>query len=140
MKFGHSFARFGCDTAINVMQLSALEMCAGAGGQSLGIERAGFSHRALVELDGHACKTLIHNRPSWNVIREDLNTFDARPYRGVDLVCGGLPCPPFSKAGKQLGKEDERNLFPAAIRIIRETMPRAVMIENVRGILDGFAI
>jgi DNA (cytosine-5)-methyltransferase 1 len=130
-------AQFGCDTAINVMQLSALEMCAGAGGQSLGIERAGFSHRALVELDGHACKTLIHNRPNWNVIREDLNTFDARPYRGVDLVCGGLPCPPFSKAGKQLGKEDERNLFPAAIRIIRETMPRAVMIENVRGILDA---
>ncbi len=119
------------------MMLSALEMCAGAGGQSLGIEAAGFSHRALVELDSNACKTLIHNRPTWNVIRADLNEFDATPYRGVDLVCGGLPCPPFSKAGKQLGKEDERNLFPAAIRIIRETLPRAVMIENVRGILDA---
>jgi DNA (cytosine-5)-methyltransferase 1 len=119
------------------MNLSVLEMCAGAGGQSLGIEEAGFSHRALVELDGNACKTLIHNRPSWNVIRADLNEFDATPYRGVDLVCGGLPCPPFSKAGKQLGKEDERNLFPAAIRIIRETLPHAVMIENVRGILDA---
>jgi len=122
------------------MKLSALEMCAGAGGQSLGVEWAGFSHAALVELDGHACKTLMHNRPAWNVIREDLNTFDARPYRGVDLVCGGLPCPPFSKAGKQLGKDDERNLFPAAIRIIRETNPRAVMIENVRGILDAVFI
>ncbi len=112
-------------------------MCAGAGGQSLGVERAGFSHRVLVELDGHACKTLIHNRPHWNVQRADLNVFDAAPFRGVDLVCGGLPCPPFSKAGKQLGKDDERNLFPAALRIIRETMPRAVMIENVRGILDA---
>ncbi len=119
------------------MRLSALEMCAGAGGQSLGIEGAGFAHRALVELDGNACKTLMHNRPKWNVIRADLNQFDATPYRGVDLVCGGLPCPPFSKAGKQLGKDDERNLFPAAIRIVRETMPRAVMIENVRGILDA---
>ncbi len=119
------------------MNFSALEMCAGAGGQSLGVERAGFSHRALIELDANACKTLIHNRPGWNVIRADLNSFDARPYSGVDLVCGGLPCPPFSKAGKQLGKDDERNLFPAAIRIIRETMPRAVMIENVRGILDA---
>jgi DNA (cytosine-5)-methyltransferase 1 len=119
------------------MRLSVLELCAGAGGQSLGIEAAGFSHRALVELDQHACKTLLHNRSKWNVIREDLNTFDATPYKGVDLVCGGLPCPPFSKAGKQLGKDDERNLFPAAIRIIKETMPRAVMIENVRGILDA---
>jgi len=112
-------------------------MCAGAGGQSIGVEAAGFSHTALVELDGNACKTLIHNRPHWNVLRADLNHFDATPYKGVDLVCGGLPCPPFSKAGKQLGKDDERNLFPAAIRIIRETMPRAVMIENVRGILDA---
>ena len=119
------------------MTLSALEMCAGAGGQSIGIEAAGFSHRALVELDQHACKTLHHNRPEWNVIRADLNSFDATAYHGVDLVCGGLPCPPFSKAGKQLGKDDERNLFPAAIRIIRETAPRAVMIENVRGILDA---
>ena len=119
------------------MKLTALEMCAGAGGQSLGIEAAGFSHRALVELDAHACKTLMHNRPRWNVIRGDLNEFDATPYKGVDLVCGGLPCPPFSKAGKQLGKNDERNLFPAAIRIVGQTMPRAVMIENVRGILDA---
>lgn len=119
------------------MKLTALELCAGAGGQSLGIEAAGFHHVALVELNAHACKTLRHNRPKWNVIQEDLNTFDATQFAGVDLVCGGLPCPPFSKAGKQLGADDERNLFPAAVRIIRETMPKAVMIENVRGILDA---
>jgi DNA (cytosine-5)-methyltransferase 1 len=119
------------------MKLTALELCAGAGGQALGIEAAGFEHVALVELNPHACKTLRHNRPEWNVLQEDLNTFDASPYKGVDLVCGGLPCPPFSKAGKQLGADDERNLFPAAVRIIRETMPKAVMIENVRGILDA---
>jgi DNA (cytosine-5)-methyltransferase 1 len=118
------------------MKLTALELCAGAGGQSLGIEAAGFEHMALVELNPHACKTLRHNRPGWNVIQEDLNFFDASQYAGVDLVCGGLPCPPFSKAGKQLGADDERNLFPATVRIIRQTMPKAVMIENVRGILD----
>ncbi len=119
------------------MKLTALELCAGAGGQALGVEAAGFEHVALVELNPHACKTLRHNRPHWNVLQEDLNTFDAKPFLGVDLVCGGLPCPPFSKAGKQLGADDERNLFPAAVRIIRQTMPKFVMIENVRGILDA---
>ena len=119
------------------MKLTALELCAGAGGQALGIEAAGFKHLALVELNSHACKTLRHNRPKWNVLQEDLNTFDASPYAGVDLVCGGLPCPPFSKAGKQRGADGERNLFPAAVRVIHQTMPKAVMIENVRGILDA---
>jgi DNA (cytosine-5)-methyltransferase 1 len=118
--------------------ISVLELCAGAGGQALGFEQAGFTHVGLVELDSHACKTLRFNRPEWNVIEENLNTFDAKPFRGrVDVVAAGLPCPPFSKAGKQLGKLDERNLFPAALRIIEEVQPRAVIIENVRGILDA---
>jgi len=118
--------------------ITVLELCAGAGGQALGFEQAGFDHVGLVELDAHACKTLRFNRPEWNVIEEDLNLFDGKPYRGrVDVVAAGLPCPPFSKAGKQLGKLDERNLFPAALRIIAEVQPRAVIIENVRGILDA---
>lgn len=115
-----------------------LELCAGAGGQALGFEQAGFTHVGLVELDSHACKTLRFNRPEWNVLEENLNNFDASLFRGrVDVVAAGLPCPPFSKAGKQLGKLDERNLFPAALRIIHEVQPRAVIIENVRGILDA---
>jgi DNA (cytosine-5)-methyltransferase 1 len=118
-------------------RLSVLELCAGAGGQALGFEMAGFEHAALVELDSHACKTLRYNRAKWDVRNEDLNTFDARPFRGVDVIAAGLPCPPFSKAGKQLGSADERNLFPAALRIIDEVQPRAVVIENVRGILDA---
>jgi len=117
--------------------MRVLEMCAGAGGQALGFEQAGFEHSALVEIDEWACKTLHINRPNWNVIRGDLNEFDAKPYSQVDVVAGGLPCPPFSKAGKQLGSADERNLFPAALRIIRQIRPRAVVIENVRGILDA---
>jgi DNA (cytosine-5)-methyltransferase 1 len=117
--------------------MRVLEMCAGAGGQALGFEQAGFEHSALVEIDEMACKTLRFNRPHWDVIRGDLNEFDARPYSNVDVVAGGLPCPPFSKAGKQLGSQDERNLFPAALRIIQQVRPRAVVIENVRGILDA---
>jgi DNA (cytosine-5)-methyltransferase 1 len=66
-----------------------------------------------------------------------LTEFDGSSFKGVDLITGGLPCPPFSVAGKQLGKKDERNLFPVAIRLVDEIRPRAVMIENVRGILDA---
>lgn len=118
-------------------RLTTLELCAGGGGQALGLERAGIDHVGLVEIDPHACRTLRQNRPDWDVIQADLRNFDARPYRGVDIVSGGLPCPPFSVAGKQLGKNDERNLFPTAIRIIEQAEPKAVMIENVRGFLDA---
>lgn len=120
--------------------MNSLEMCAGAGGQALGLERAGFEHEALVEWEAPACSTLRLNRPDWNVIEGDLAQFDARPYKAVDLVAGGVPCPPFSKAGKQLGAEDERDLFPQAVRIVDETRPQAVMLENVRGLLDAVFI
>jgi DNA (cytosine-5)-methyltransferase 1 len=118
-------------------RLSSIELCAGAGGQALGLERAGFGHEALVEIDKDACATLRLNRPQWNVFEGDMRTFDPRPFKGVDLVAGGLPCPPFSVAGKQLGEQDERNLFPAALDIIDEIRPGAVLIENVRGFLDA---
>jgi DNA (cytosine-5)-methyltransferase 1 len=118
-------------------KLTVLELCAGAGGQALGLEQAGFDHTALIEIDADACRTLRHNRPDWNVINGDVTAFDAKRYRGVDLVAGGLPCPPFSVAGKQRGEADERNLFPSAFRIIQEVQPKAVMIENVRGLLDA---
>lgn len=117
--------------------LTALEVCAGAGGQALGFEMAGISHVGLVELDSYACATLRLNRPRWNVIEEDLRGFDGRAYRGVDILAGGIPCPPFSVAGKQLGKDDERNLFPAMIRLAEEIRPRLIIIENVRGFLEA---
>jgi len=122
----------------NVVQTS-LELCAGAGGQALGLEQAGFEHTALVEIDKHCCSTLRHNRPAWNVLEEDLRIFKERAgsYTGVDLVAGGLPCPPFSVAGKQLGEQDERNLFDDALDVIDAIRPSAVMIENVRGFLDA---
>lgn len=117
--------------------LTSMEICAGAGGQALGLEQAGFGHSVLVEIDRAACRTLQENRPQWSVVEGDLRGFDGRPYKGLDLVAGGVPCPPFSVASKQLGKDDERNLFPEAIRLVDETRPQAVMLENVRGLLDA---
>ena len=100
--------------------LTSIEICAGAGGQALGLEMAGFSHIALVEYEKKYCETLRKNRPKWNVICEDVRKFSGYPYYGkVDLLAGGVPCPPFSKAGKQLGSEDERDLFPEAIRLVK---------------------
>src|SRR5262249_30280278 len=120
-----------------LMKLTAVEICAGAGGQALGFERAGLNHVALVENDRHACATLLRNRPYWNALEDDVTQWHASRYRGlVDLFAGGVPCPPFSKAGKQLGAGDDRDLFPHAMRLIRECQPQAVMLENVRGLLD----
>jgi DNA (cytosine-5)-methyltransferase 1 len=118
-----------------VHELTCLEICAGAGGQSLGLENAGFSHAAAVEIDPDACETLRLNRQHvWKVIEGDVHQFDGRPYHGVDLLAGGVPCPPFSVAGKQLGADDERDLFPEALRLVRECEPAAVMLENVPGL------
>lgn len=114
---------------------TVFEICAGAGGQAIGLEAAGFDCIAAVELDRHACETLRLNRPDWNVIEGDVRDVDGKPYRGqVDLLAGGVPCPPFSVAGKQLGGDDERDLFPEALRLAAEMQPRAIMLENVPGL------
>ena len=114
--------------------LTAVEICAGGGGQALGLEAAGFEHVAVIDIESAACATLRQNRPLWNVIEGDLHTFEGSPYKGVDLLAGGVPCPPFSVAGKQLGKDDDRDLFPEALRLVEEICPNAVMLENVRGL------
>lgn len=117
---------------------TSIEVCAGAGGQALGLERAGFKHLALVEVDGHASNTLTANRPKWNVIREDLRDWaPSDELIGATLLTGGVPCPPFSRAGKQLGRSDERDLFPQMITLAESLNPEAIMIENVRGLLGA---
>jgi DNA (cytosine-5)-methyltransferase 1 len=125
---------------MTLRKLTSLEICAGAGGQALGLADAGFRHLALVEIDKDACATLRANRRSWNVRCADLREFarEASPadYPGLDLLAGGVPCPPFSIAGHRRGHEDERDLFPDAMLLVRTLNPRAVMIENVRGILQ----
>ena len=116
--------------------LTTFELCAGAGGQALGLEQAGFGHAALVENDPAACATLRLNRPHWNTIEHDLFLpLDVAEFKGVDLVAGGLPCPPFSIAGKQLGENDERNLFNVGLNYVDALRPKAVMFENVKGLM-----
>lgn len=122
--------------------LTALEICAGAGGQALGLEQAGFSHAAVVEVDADACATLRLNRDNdatpeehrWPVIEKDVRELDGAQFVGVDLLAGGVPCPPFSIAGKQLGQDDERDLFPTALNLVHQIKPKAVLLENVRGL------
>src|ERR1700690_2591158 len=111
--------------AMHVKKPRVLELCAGGGGQALGLEIAGFDCAAAVEIEARFCETLTLNRPQWRVIQADLKTFDASQFKGVDLVAGGVPCPPFSIAGKQRGEDDDRDLFPAALRIVQQVKPRA---------------
>lgn len=103
------------------------------GGQAIGLEAAGFQVAAAVEIDPHACETLRVNRPAWRVIEADIREIDGADFRGIDLFAGGVPCPPFSIAGKQLGNCDERDLFPEALRIIEQSRPPAILLENVPG-------
>jgi DNA (cytosine-5)-methyltransferase 1 len=126
-----------------VGELRSVEICAGAGGQALGLEQAGFVHDAVIEIDQAACETLRRNRGAqWKVVEDDVANADGRAFSQIDLMAGGVPCPPFSIAGKQLGAGDERDLFPAALRLIEEAGPRAVLLENVRGLgasrFDGY--
>ncbi|GGV85103.1 cytosine-specific methyltransferase [Streptomyces gelaticus] len=120
--------------------LTSVEICAGAGGQAIGLEQAGFQHLALVEYNSDACRTLRHNRPEWNVIEKDIREFD--PVRELastdtDLLAGGIPCTPYSVAGNQLGSDDPRDLLPEAIRLVEALHPKAVMLENVSSLAKG---
>jgi DNA (cytosine-5)-methyltransferase 1 len=127
--------------------LEVVEICAGAGGQTLGLERAGFRHRLAVELDQHAAATLKHNLVKFlgyseDEVRETVRIGDVadpevwkpEQYTDVDLLAGGVPCPPFSIAGKQLGANDERDLFAWAVELCGRIRPKALLLENVRGL------
>lgn len=129
--FAHGKARVMAKT------LSAIELCSGAGGLSLGLEAAKIKPIALIDNDSHACATLRKNRPYWNTIEADLRRFDLSQWKGVDLVSGGLPCPPYSFADKRRGSDDERDLFPDMLRIVGAVAPRGVLVENVPGLLHS---
>jgi DNA (cytosine-5)-methyltransferase 1 len=114
-------------------RFSVAEFCVGGGGQALGLEAAGFDCSVAVEIDGNCCTTLRLNRPQWNILHEDMRLVNGARWEGVDLFAAGVPCPPFSIAGKQLGVDDDRDMFPEALRLIREMRPKAVLLENVPG-------
>lgn len=115
-----------------------LELFAGGGGLAIGMERAGFESVLLNELDKHACNTLRKNRPDWNVVEGDISKIDFSEFRDqIDILSGGFPCQAFSYAGKQLGFEDTRGtLFYEFARAVKETNPKVLLGENVRGLLS----
>jgi DNA (cytosine-5)-methyltransferase 1 len=118
--------------------LRVLELCAGGGGMAIGLERAGFQPVGLIEIDKQAVATLRKNRPNWPVIEADVRDVDFTQYRGkVDLLAGGVPCTPYSTIGERKGKWDENDLFPEAIRAVKEARPSAFIFENVEGLLHA---
>lgn len=126
--------------AVGDGMLKSFEVCAGAGGQALGLERAGFSHVLLAEQDGVACETLLLNRPSWTVWQGDIRTFTAYEnpvVYDVDLLSGGIPSTSYSRAGKQGEVEAPGDLTECVLDIVSEVRPRAVMIENAAELLTG---
>ncbi len=117
-----------------------INLFAGAGGLAFGLVEAGFQLSQLFERDPYCCRTLRWNHksrtPHATVHEGDVTTVDWRPFEGkVRLLAGGVPCQPFSLAGKHRAELDHRNLFPETFRAIREIRPAAVIIENVRGLL-----
>jgi DNA (cytosine-5)-methyltransferase 1 len=125
--------------------MKSIELFAGAGGLALGIGGAGFRHKAVVERDQNACGTIRENNRrgviDWPLFETDVRKFDYSSYGdGIDLLAGGPPCQPFSIGGKHRGYDDSRNLFPESIRAVRDLRPKAVLFENVKGLLrESFA-
>jgi DNA (cytosine-5)-methyltransferase 1 len=117
--------------------LRSVEICAGAGGQALGLHEAGFRAHAIFEREKDAAETLrqhFHGEVD-RVFAEDITKVDFTHYRDrVDLVAGGVPCQPFSTAGAQKGQNDDRDLFRRAVEIVDEIQPRAFFFENVQGL------
>jgi len=121
--------------------MHSVELFAGCGGLALGVARAGFKHDIIVECDSDCLTTLEHNKKrkidhvrDWNIEKTDARDLDYRDLLGVELLSGGPPCQPFSIGGKHLGPRDPRNMWPEAIRAVREIRPKAFIFENVRGL------
>lgn len=121
--------------------MRSVELFAGCGGLALGVAHAGFDHDIVVEMDEDSVATLKENKKrkikhvrDWGIEQSDTRDLQFREFRGIDLVSGGPPCQPFSIGGKHLGPRDSRNMWPEAIRVIREIRPKAFILENVRGL------
>lgn len=121
--------------------MRSAELFAGCGGLALGMSQAGFRHLLMAEFDGDAVATVHHNRAlaiehvsHWPIERMDVRDIDWSRHRALDLISGGPPCQPFGIGGKKLGQEDHRDMWPEAIRAVREGAPRAFLFENVRNL------
>ncbi|MEN6472728.1 MAG: DNA cytosine methyltransferase [Syntrophaceae bacterium] len=129
-------------------KLTSIELFTGAGGLALGLEKAGWHHEALIERDEHACSTIHLNgslshplAKDWRLFPQDVRVIDYQELATeVEMVAGGPPCQPFSLGGKHRAYHDRRDMFPEAVRAVRELRPRCFLFENVKGLLrQGFA-
>ncbi|ASK98988.1 DNA cytosine methyltransferase [Xanthomonas campestris pv. merremiae] len=121
--------------------MRSVELFTGCGGLALGLSRAGFHHELMVEWNGDAVETVLHNRrrrikhvSEWPLEKADVREITWRRFGGLDLVAGGPPCQPFSIGGKHKGQGDNRDMWPEVIRAVREIRPRGFLFENVRGL------
>lgn len=121
--------------------MQSAELFAGCGGLAMGMSRVGFRHTLLAEFDYDAVATVLHNKANgvehvrdWPIERQDVREVDWREHKALELLSGGPPCQPFGIGGKKKGHEDHRDMWPEAIRAIREAKPRLFLFENVRNI------
>jgi DNA (cytosine-5)-methyltransferase 1 len=122
--------------------LNAIELFAGAGGLGMGVSLAGFTTSSVIEWDKWCCDTMRENQKrdnplvrSWRVVESDVRDYDYREHKGkLDLIAGGPPCQPFSQGGRHKAQLDKRDMFPAMVDAIRESLPKAFIIENVKGL------
>jgi len=122
--------------------MKTVELFAGAGGLGIGVSRAGFVPEVVIERDRYCCDTIRENQArgvdpvkKWRLVEDDIRNFDFTPLAGkADIVTGGPPCQPFSIGGKHGAHADERDMFPEAVRALRQTQPYAFMFENVKGL------
>src|SRR4028119_2157166 len=123
--------------------MESIELFSGAGGLALGVSRAGIQHKALFEWNRDACETIRWNQErgvahakDWKLFEGDVRSFDFHQFGdGISLLAGGPPCQPFSLGGKHQGFRDQRDMFPEVVRAVRELKPRAILVENVRGLV-----
>ena len=125
------------------MIVNSIELFTGAGGLAMGMQMAGCHHRVLIEWDKDSCDTLRGNIVSgyapakdWKVIQSDVRLIDYSSFdSSIQLIAGGPPCQPFSLGGKHQAYKDHRDMFPEAVRAVRELKPKAFIFENVKGLL-----
>lgn len=121
--------------------MRSVELFTGCGGLAIGLSRAGFRSELMVEWDRHSVVNVQHNKQrviehvrNWPILKQDVRMVEWSEYSGMDLVAGGPPCQPFSIGGRHKGHEDDRDMWPEAVRSVREIMPSAFLFENVRGL------
>ena len=125
--------------------MRALELFAGAGGLAMGVSLAGFKPLAVVEWDRWACDTVRENQArgfpivqDWPLTEGDVRKFDLSSIpEGIELIAGGPPCQPFSLGGKHRAYEDDRDMFPVSVEVVRKIRPKAFIMENVKGMLTS---